>query len=212
MNEDTASIDALLQKLESAKATYVTNLNEAHDAVNASLKTTQNDETVEHGSSQVSPGRINAKTKREDILQTERDPLTCEKLYTDHDLKEFLGAQLLYERLRPNATGKGFTYVCSGRIMDSLQLEESILKLLQSLSSPTFDADDGKLHNTRVNGPGWAYKSRVASFNAVWFTFLDGDRSGSWNLYHDAILKEHHQNFWERIRVSALLRSLQLWY
>ncbi|MCJ1383890.1 hypothetical protein MMC17_007004 [Xylographa soralifera] len=206
MKEESALVDALLQKLESAKATYVTNLNEAHDAVVASLKTTQNDEDVVQESSQDSLGRTNAKTKREDILQTERDPLDCETFYADHDLKEFLGdldAQLLYERLEPDSTGGGFIYVCNGRIMDGPPLKENILKLLQPLPSLEFDADDGKLHNTRANDPGWVYNDHQASFNAIWFTFLDGDYSGSWNLYHDAVSEEHPQNFWEMIRAAC---------
>ena len=172
MYEEVASLDAMLQKLESAKATYVANLEEAHDVVVHSLKTTHDDEVVEQESSHYSPGRINAQSKREDILQTERDPLDCEIFYTNHDLKEFLGTQLLYERLGPNPTGKGFTYVCNGRIMDAIPLEESVLKLLQPLPSLVFDSDDGKLHHTRVHNPGWASKDRVITFNAVWLPSL----------------------------------------
>ncbi|MCJ1286591.1 hypothetical protein MMC26_005937 [Xylographa opegraphella] len=206
MTGDTVPLGALLQKLEASKAIYVANLNAAHDAVVASLKGNQNDDGVEEETSNDSPGRMNPKTKREDILQTERDPLDCEPFYTDHDLQEFLGdldAQLLYQRLGPKSTGKGFTYVCNGRIMEPVPLKESLLKLLEPLPSLESDVDSGTLRQTRVNNPGWAYKDLVSSFNAVWFTFLHGDHSGSWNLYHDAVSEASPRNFWEMIRRVA---------
>ena len=202
---------ALLQKLESAKAIYVSNLNEAHEAVVASLRGIEEDQNTVDEAGTYFPRRINANTKREDILQTERDPLDCKTFYTDDDFREFLGDlddQLQYKHLAPESTSKGLTYICNGRIMEPIPLRESISKLLQPLPSYKLHADDDRLHQTRINDPGYAYKSQVSSFNAVWFTFLDGDHSGSWNLYHDAVSEEHPQNFWEMIRASIGSRSL----
>ncbi|MCJ1395486.1 hypothetical protein MMC18_008372 [Xylographa bjoerkii] len=215
MDADAASVGALLQKLESAKVTYFTSLNEAHDAAVASLKTTQNDEGVEDESSEDPPGRLHVEDSRVDILQTERDPLACETYYADQDLKEFLGdldAQLQYERLGPASTGRGFVCVYNGRIMDAVPLKESILELLQPLQSLPLDADDRKLHLTRVNNRGYASKDRILSYNAVCFTFLDGDHAGSWNLYHDAVSDEDPQNIWEMIRASILSSSWRTSY
>ena len=208
MDEDTAKVGILLQKLEAAKVAYIANLNEAHSAVIASLQTgTQN---AEDGSRPVhTASRINTQDKVNDLLQTERDPLACEAYYTDRDLKEFLDdldAQLRYERLEPASTGKGFIAVCNGRVMDAFALKESIMKLLNPLPALILDADDGRLHYTRVINSGWAFNDRIVTYNAVWFTFLDGDHAGSWNLYHDAVAEEHPQNFWELVRVSVQIK------